>query len=217
MTSHHVHRRLPAALLVALAAFASPSFAAEPARTMSASAPTPSSGANTHVHGQGAALDVRFAYDPDQQALRVDYQLRNVGTAALAVFDRGDRHAVASGRQKVGAVASPAWRDQAGDVTLSHLALPLADPAPTAPVRSLALKLAPGAESGGRFAFAVPGLQAPKRLRWCLGVAAFADTDFDTPERVGALEIWRASFSVSERQQMLCTPWFDVARGAFEA
>ncbi|MEH6417644.1 hypothetical protein [Pseudomonas sp. CGJS7] len=211
------HRRLAAALLIASAAFASSSFAAEPARTMPASAPAPSTGAKTHVHGQGAALDVGFAYDADKQALRVNYQLRNVGGAALAVFDRGDRHAVAGGRQKLGAIAPPAWKDDGGDVTLSHIALPLANPAPTAPVRSLALKLAPGGESSGQFAFAVPGLQAPKRLRWCLGVAAFADTDFDTPERVGALEIWRASFAVSERQQVLCTPWFDVARGAFEA
>jgi hypothetical protein len=135
----------------------------------------------------------------------------------LAVFDRGDRHALASGRQKAGAIAAPTSRSVGDDVVLEHIALPLPRPAPVSPPTPLAAKLAAGAQSNGHFEFALPGLQAPKRLRWCLGVAAFVEADFNSPEQVGDVEIWRASFAVAERQQTLCTPWFDVARMAFES
>ena len=210
--------RFPIALLAIAAAASSPCFAAEPGRTMSASTHASlAAAAKTQVQGQDAELAASFAYDPAKRVLRVDYRLRNTGAQALAVFDRGDRHALASGRQKAGAIAAPTSRSVGDDVVLEHIALPLPRPAPVSPPTPLAAKLAAGAQSNGHFEFALPGLQAPKRLRWCLGVAAFAEADFNSPEQVGDVEIWRASFAVAERQQTLCTPWFDVARMAFES
>ena len=203
------------ALLAAIAATSSSSFAAEPDRTMSAS--SSAAAAKTQVQGQGATLDAAFAYDSGRRVLRVNYRVHNTGAASLAVFDRGDRHAVASGRQKAGAIAAPTVQGEGDDIVLNHIARALPRPAPVSPPTPLAVKLAAGKEAMGQFEFALPGAQAPKRLRWCLGVAAFADADFNSPERIGEVELWRASFAVVERQQTLCTPWFDIARGAFES
>jgi len=33
----------------------------------------------------------------------------------------------------------------------------------------------------------------------------------------GDVEVWQASFELSESQQLLCTPWFDAASGTFAA
>ncbi len=168
------------------------------------------------TQGQGATLHAEFAYDPARRTLRVDYRVRNTGAAALAVFDRGDRHAVASGRQRAGAVGAPAWRDSGdGAIELSHIAQPLPRPAPVSPPTPLALKLAPGAQAAGSFEFALPGEVEPKRIRWCLGVAAFQPDQLDRPQRHGEVEIWRAAFALARTQQRLCTPWFDPVRSKF--
>ncbi|MGO1002649.1 hypothetical protein [Lysobacter sp. CA196] len=167
------------------------------------------------VQGRGVALEAEFAYAGSKRVLTVSYRLRNLGDAPLAVFDRGDRHAVATGRQKAGAIASPTLQIENGDASLSHAAGPLPRPAPISPPTPLAVRVAAGAETAGRFEFAIAGADAPKRLRWCLGVATFEDGDFTAPQSVGAVEIWRASFAVVERQQLVCTPWFDVAADAF--
>lgn len=169
------------------------------------------------VQGHGVALEAEFAYAASKRVLTVAYRLHNQGDTPLAVFDRGDRHAVATGRQTAGAIAAPAWRTEGGDVSLSHAAAPLPNPAPVSPPTPLAVRVAAGAQTAGRFGFALPGLDAPKRLRWCLGVAAFEDRDFTAPESAGGVEVWRASFAVVERQQLLCTPWFDVAANGFAA
>ncbi|SDY16140.1 hypothetical protein SAMN05421681_11266 [Lysobacter enzymogenes] len=174
------------------------------------------SAASTDTQGQGATLHAEFAYDPAQRRLRVDYRVRNTGDAPLAVFDRGDRHAVASGRQRAGAVGAPAWKDVGdGAIELSHLAQPLPRPAPVSPPTPLALKLAPGAQAAGSFEFALPGELEPKRIRWCLGVAAFELDQLDMPQRYGEVEVWRASFALAQTQQRLCTPWFDPVRSRF--
>ena len=34
-------------------------------------------------------------------------------------------------------------------------------------------------------------------------------------ERVGEVEVWQASFDLADRQRLVCTPWFDLAAGAF--
>ncbi|QWP76837.1 hypothetical protein J5226_00005 [Lysobacter sp. K5869] len=128
------------------------------------------SAADTEIKGQGAALQAEFAYDATQRTLRVNYRVRNTGDVALAVFDRGDRHAVASGRQRAGAVGAPLWTAAGeGALELSHTAQPLPRPAPVSPPSPVALKLAPGARAAGSFEFALPDAQAPQRLRWCLG------------------------------------------------
>jgi len=184
------------------------------AGTLQAAMPT----AITQSRRAGAVLTAEFGYDPQRRALRVDYRVRNDGAEPLAVFDRGDRHAVASGRQRAGAVAAPSWQSLgAGDLQLSHVAEPLPRPAPVSPPTPLALKLAPGAQAAGSFDFALPQAQAPQRLRWCLGVARFDPDQLDDPQRYGEVEVWRASFALAQTQQRLCTPWFDLGRGAFVA
>ncbi|MDH5824755.1 hypothetical protein QFW77_17435 [Luteimonas sp. RD2P54] len=176
-----------------------------------------SSDNSTTVEGDGARLEADFAYDPRQQALRVRYRLHNTGDAALAVFDRGNRHAVLTGRQQPGAVSDPVFREDGADVTLSHIALPLPSPSPTVPPTPLAVRLPAGAELEGEFTFAPPTAEPARRMRWCLGVADFEESEFTAPEDVGGVEVWQASFAHVERQQLLCTPWFDVAAGTFEA
>ncbi|QWP76825.1 hypothetical protein J5226_25220 [Lysobacter sp. K5869] len=176
------------------------------------------SAADTEIKGQGAALQAEFAYDATQRTLRVNYRVRNTGDVALAVFDRGDRHAVASGRQRAGAVGAPLWTAAGeGALELSHTAQPLPRPAPVSPPSPVALKLAPGARAAGSFEFALPDAQAPQRLRWCLGVARFDADQLDRPQRHGEIEVWRASFALAETQQRLCTPWFDLGTGTFVA
>ncbi|UZW59864.1 hypothetical protein [Lysobacter enzymogenes] len=169
------------------------------------------------IQGQGATLHAEFAYDPAQRGLRVSYRLRNTGDAPLAVFDRGDRHQAGIGRQTLGAVASPALVERDGDVEFVHAAQPLSVPAPTSPPTPLAMKLAPGATLSGRFEIQLWSKAEPKRLRWCLGVMPFEASLFHAPAKTADGEVWSASFSAADTQQMLCTPWFDVAKGAFAA
>lgn len=165
----------------------------------------------------GAAVEVEFAYRADRRSVQVRYDLRNTDPrTALAVFDRGGAHEVRSGRHALGAIAAPTVTDAGGDVELRHAALPLPDPAPYAPSRPLAIKLAPGASLSGQFEFALPGDAAPKRLRWCLGVMAFDADLFDAPRATGYGEVSAATFAAVDRQRLLCTPWFVVATQAFE-
>ncbi|WP_149196470.1 hypothetical protein [Luteimonas suaedae] len=169
---------------------------------------------STTVEGEGARLEVSFQATAGGP-LQVRYRVHNTADADLAVFDRGNRHAVLIGRQHGGAVGDPSFREDGGDVTLSHVALPLAQPSPTVPPVPLAAKLVAGGTLEGAFAFTAPTAEAPKRMRWCLGVAPFDEADFSAPEEIDEVEIWQASFALAERQQTLCTPWFDLSSGMF--
>lgn len=173
-----------------------------------------SEAASTTVEGAGARLEVSFQTAAGGP-LQVRYRVHNTTDADLAVFDRGNRHAVLTGRQHGGAVGDPSFREDGDDLTLSHVALPLAQPTPTVPPVPLAAKLAAGETLEGSFAFTAPTAGVPKRIRWCLGVAPFDQADFSAPEEVDGVEIWQASFALAERQQTLCTPWFDLSRGMF--
>lgn len=207
-----------AAWAVCATASVAAAHAQEPVAAVSASTVstgTPRSEAGTEIAGEGVRLHAGFVFDPVRRTLRVDYRLRNTGPAPLAVFDRGDRHAVASGRLPLGAIAEPTVQTLGDDLVLSHVALPLPHPAPVSPPTPLARRLAPGAESAAQFEFALPGLQTPRRLRWCLGVAGFDEQRFSAPQRVGEIELWRASFALAQSQQRLCTPWFDLATARF--
>lgn len=174
-----------------------------------------SAAVNTVVEGEGATLEVAFDHAASARALNVRYRLRNTGDQPLAIFDRGNRHAVLTKRLQVGAIAAPTFQTDGADMTLSHIALPLPKPAPTMPPTPLAIRVAPGAETQAEFEFDLPIGDAPKRLRWCLGVAPFNEANFSAPEHAGKVEIWRASFAAVERQRIMCTPWFDVVTGAF--
>lgn len=168
--------------------------------------------ARTTVEGDGAVLEV--AFDPAGSRLAVRYRISNTGSGPLAVFDRGDRHAVLTKRLVAGEVPAPRFEDGAGGLTLSHVARALPDPAPTVPPVPLAAKLAPGAALDDGFAFDLSLGSASGRVRWCLGVAPF-DAEFQASESAGEVAVWTAPFEAAEAQQRLCTPWFDVAAGAF--
>jgi hypothetical protein len=175
--------------------------------------------ARTSMHdASGAVIDVEFAYQAGKRLVQVRYGLRNKSPqSALAVFDRGGAHDVRSGRQVLGAIAAPTIQVNGDDVELMHTAQPLPDPAPYAPSTPIAIKLEPGAELAGRFEFSLPGNAAPKRLRWCIGVTAFDPSLFDSPRATPDGEVWAATFAAVGKQQVLCTPWFDVASGSFES
>lgn len=179
--------------------------------------PAPDAGDVAVVEGRGATLEVRFDYATASDALTVSYCLRNTGDAALMVFDRGNRHAVMSGRQVQGEVPAPLFTLHGGDVALSHRALPLSIPTPTMPPLPLAARVEPGDALQGGFEYASLTAQPPRRLRWCLGVAPFAQDDFRQLESRPSQQrdVWQASLAVVERQQLLCTPWYEVAAGAF--
>ncbi|WP_222565589.1 hypothetical protein [Novilysobacter antarcticus] len=170
----------------------------------------------TEATGTLAAVKATFDYSPSKRLLKVAYRIDNASDEAVAVFDRGDRHAVLSRQHAAGAVPAPFFAvDEEGGVTLSHEALPLPTPAPTSPPTPLAAKLAPGASVEGSFEFALPVSLEGDRLRWCVGVAPFTDDDFSAGEKVDGVDLWRASFAVVESQQRVCTAWFDLDRGVF--
>lgn len=171
--------------------------------------------ARTSVDGEGARLEV--AFDPDGDALAVRYRISNTGDASLAVFDRGDRHAVLTKKLVAGEVPAPRFEDAEGGLVLSHAARALPRPSPTLPPVPLASRLAPGEALDGAFAFDLSLGSDASRVRWCLGVVAFDDGLFETSESAGEVAVWTAPFEMAEAQQLLCTPWFDVAAGAFEA
>lgn len=170
------------------------------------------------VERDGLRLEIGIGV-PAPGTVRVRYRLHNTGKAPLAVFDRGDRHAVLTGRQQAGAIGAPLVLQVAeGDVELRHVARRerAGFTGPTVPATPLALQLAPGAAVEGGFSAALPSTTAPlRRVRWCLGVAPFEDAAFFAAENVESGRIWQAGDGAVAAQQSLCTPWFDLATLAF--
>ncbi|MCD9029667.1 hypothetical protein LDO26_15850 [Luteimonas sp. BDR2-5] len=171
--------------------------------------------ARTEVSAAGVELQVTF--EPrDDGALHVRYRLHNTGDVPLAVFDRGDRHAVLTKRQVTGAIGVPFARaNEPGQVTLLHVAQALPQPAPTVPPTPLARRLNPGASDEADFTFSQWLDDPPRQVRWCLGVAPFDEARTFLPETVDGREVWQADFAYADDQQLLCTPWFDVAAKRF--
>ncbi len=184
---------------------------------MNSEAATHGTRAETTVKGElDTELHAAFDYAPESRILAVHYRLRNAGATALAVFDRGDQHAIGIGRQKDGDVGIPRQIEDGGDVQLIHAAAPLPEPEPTSPPTPVAIELAPGATLSGEFRFALKGLVVPKRLRWCVGMMHVGDAYMDSPHQTEHGRMWRASFAVVDKQTLLCTPWYDVATGHFD-
>lgn len=209
-------RRLHPALVAALALAVAGACAHEPVNAPeSAAMPAPPE-VSTTVATELATLHAGFDYLPAERLLRVRYRLDNTGGSALAVFDRGDRHAVMTRQLVAGEVPSPFFSiDDAGGVTLSHEALPLPVPAPTSPPTPLAARLMPGASLEAGFSFTLPTSIEADRLRWCVGITPFTEDDFSAGETTAVGDLWRASFAVVDDQQRLCTPWFDLAGDGF--
>ncbi len=170
--------------------------------------------ASTRIEDNGVVLEVELSM-PASDTVQLGYRLRNGGTQPLAVFDRGDRHAVLSGRQARGGMGAPLFEETGGgDMVLRHVApaAPAGPTGPTSPATALALRLEPGGVLEDGFVYPIP-VSPPRRLRWCLGVAGFSQEDFFGPEAGARGEVWQASDTGGQRE--LCTPWFDCARGVF--
>lgn len=203
------------ATLAALAALLVPLAADAGARPESMQMHDEDRVARTTIEGEGARLEV--AFDPDGDALAVRYRISNTGAAPLAVFDRGDRHAVLTKKLAAGDVGQVRFEASADGLELSHVARTLPDPAPTLPPVPLAARLAAGEALDGAFAFDLSLADQAARVRWCLGVAVFDPARFDASASDGDVPVWTAAFEVADTQQRLCTPWFDVATGTFAA
>ena len=176
----------------------------------------PGSVAATRLQHAGLQVDVAFER-LDAGRLSVRYAIENAGTAPMAIFDRGNVHAILTKQQSAGAVGQPRFRVDGGDLTLSHTALPLPDPAPTSPPTPVAARLAPGERLQGQFDADLTLADDPQRVRWCLGVAPFSEDDFMQARDGNGVDLWTASFAMAERQQQLCTPWFDLRLQRFES
>lgn len=169
--------------------------------------------ARTSVAGAGARLEV--AFDPVGERLHVRYRIGNTGPDPLAVFDRGDQHAVLTGRLEVGEVPMPAFVREAGGTVLSHAARPRPHPSPTLPPVPLAARLEPGAILEGAFEFDLSLVEEPRQVRWCLGVAPFDEAMFQAAQRPGVIPVWSGPWADGLDQQLLCTPWFAIDAGRF--
>lgn len=175
----------------------------------------PSDSARAHVDGKGVALEAVFAREGE--GVRVDYRIRNTGTVPLVIFDRGDRHAVLTKRMVSGDVGVPALSEYAGTrATLSHVARALPTPAPTVPPTPLARRVDPGASVDATFRFSKWLASTPAQVQWCVGVGIADDTRLFSSDDSGDVQVWQADFGYADDQQVLCTPWFDMANGTFE-
>ena len=211
----HAAWRLAIAMSCLVGALApAPALSSHTSGTPERSAMPPTDSARAHVEADGVVLETVFVREG--AGLRVDYRLRNTGAQALMVFDRGDRHAVLTRRQKAGDVGAPRLETRDGDrAVLSHVARALPKPAPTVPPTPLARRVEPGEQVGASVAFA-NWLDAPAQVQWCIGVAVADDARLSSPDATGAVEVWQADFGYADDQQVLCTPWFDMARGTFD-
>ena len=208
-------RLLFCALLPLVACAAVSSTPTRHATAMTVPAPTVSSPTTTQLRQDGLQVDVRFELTGKEQ-LQVHYSVDNQGAMPMMVFDRGNVHAILTKQQSVGAVGQPLFRMQGRDLTLLHLARALPDPTPISPPTPVAARVPQGERLQGRFTFDLTLADAPQRVRWCLGVAAFNDNDFQQARDGNGVDLWTASFALADTQQQLCTPWFDLQAGRFE-
>ena len=203
------------AMLVAgygLTAASVPSSPATPEKT----AMTADDRLTARVTGADAVLEVRFDY-AESAPLKVAYTLRNEGKTPLMAFDRGNRHAVMTQKLVQGDVAAPTFSQEDGDLTIGHRALPLSKPHPIIPPTPLASRVEPGATLQGEFELSLITDVPVERVRWCLGVIPFANDFKALKPEPNKPEVWLGSLNDAERQQLLCTPWFDLPAGAFES
>jgi hypothetical protein len=165
----------------------------------------------------GTELSAQFDYAAASRIVTVRYTLRNGGDAPLAVFDRGDANSLAADLHALGEVGLPSMSAEGDDITLEHVVKPLPqDIDITSPPTPVALEVPPGASIDGRFEFILEGTVVPKRLRWCVGVMRIGDAYMESPLETKAGKLWSASFGVVEKQQRVCTPWYNVASASFE-
>jgi hypothetical protein len=184
---------------------------------MTSSSATAVSLPEASAHGAfGTYMLVAFDVPTDRLVADIRYVLRNDGSTPLVVFDRGTAHDIAHGQRTLGSIGDPKQEMSGEDLTLVHAAMPLPDPSPTSPPTPIAIELAPGATLAGRFQVSIMSNAMPKRVRWCVGVMPKDDTMLFSPQETKDGRLWTAAFAVVEKQQRVCTPWYDVQRRSFE-
>jgi hypothetical protein len=162
---------------------------------------------SAHVETALATLDTSFKVDGGRRVLRVEYSVKNTSSAPLMVLDAG----VAIGGKLAAGGAAPLGKTDGEALTLTHAATALPKPAPTVPRITLASRLEPGAMRSSKFDADVP--PGVKRVRYCVGVAPFAEDAFAPFEP--DTKLWRAAFGVAATQTLICTAWFDLATNHF--
>lgn len=159
-----------------------------------------------------AVLELRMNYDASRDLVTAEYEVRNEGAQAIAIFDRGDSLALATRRQRAGENVLPMSDQDGARLTLSHLALALPNPAPTVPRISLAAKIDPGKSIAAAFEIDLP--RDVREVRYCLGFAPFNADDFSAVDTQSSLPVWRTAFTVSAHQSELCSDWFVLVDGS---
>jgi hypothetical protein len=185
--------------------------------SMSSSSSTTDSLPEASIKGPlDTVLLVALDLPPGQLVVDVRYVLHNQGSGPLIVFDRGTVHDISIGRQPLGGIGVPRQEISGDDVTLVNAAMALPQPSPTSPPTPLGIELAAGATLAGRFQVMLHGPSLPKRLRWCVGVMPMDGNLLNSPQQTKDGKMWTASFATAERQQRVCTPWYDVAGARFD-
>ncbi len=125
--------------------------------------------------GHTVSLQAQLHYARDSQTFYLQYQLRNDSPdTAMAVFNRGVYGDWAGVAYAPGPVGEPRVSIDGDQATLTHSAVPGVDgDMRTMPI---AVHAAPGAMLSDAFIHAGFDGASPKRVCWCLGIAAFDDT-----------------------------------------
>lgn len=166
---------------------------------------------------QSATLRAELFYSAQTQTVYVRYRIRNESAEhRLAVFDRGVYGDWAGAVYAPGPVGTARIEVDGGDLTVAHVAVPPPAEDPLRRHAPLARVLTPGQEHGSESATQLSPEAAPRRLRWCVGVARFVQDAFRHPQDTANGTIWVAEEAAVAAQRRLCTPWYDVAAGRLE-
>lgn len=164
---------------------------------------------NQHSAAEAPRLEARFERADDGRTLRVDYAVANPSDQTMLVFDRGDTHAVVTGRQQAGAIVLPLVSESGGDVTLLHQGVPQSQAGVTLPAIPLVLQVEAGKGYEGSFVLPLPRLAAGagryERVRYCLGLALLDEPLPDYAHFEGG--VWQVRPDLLDAQQVTCTPW----------
>lgn len=168
--------------------------------------------------GQTATLHAEFFYSSEARTVYVRYRIHNTSAdRALAIFDRGVYGDWAGARYAPGPVGRAVFQRDGDGLTVAHMATALLSDDPLQRSMPLALALPAGGTIAAESASQLPAEDVPARLRWCIAVMPFDQQHFRSPHQTDTSTIWIATPDVVDLQQMLCTPWYDVAAESFQA
>jgi hypothetical protein len=161
------------------------------------------------------SLKAQLHYARDSQTFYLQYEVRNDSKEiAIAVFDRGVYGDWAGVAYAPGPVGKPHVAIDGGAATLTHSAIP----ANESDMRTtpLAVRVAPGDTLNDAIIHVGFDGASPTRVRWCVAIAPFDETQYRAPQSTDRGTIWMATADAVARQTMLCTPWYDTEKSRFE-